>query len=141
MTWATDDLFVAGGDFVVERWRAFQDQAGVTAVITLSAEKFTALTDPAPWAMLWLPVGEETQYTLEHFTLGTAFIDLALAARRKVLLHAPAGMHRTRPLVAAHLLRRGKSLMRVLKEMEQRPWLPPYKGDVTLLEQWVSSTD
>lgn len=141
MTWATDDLFVAGGDFVSEHWREFQAQAGVTAVIVVSAAKFAPLIDPAPAAMLWLPVAEESAYTLEHFALGTQFVDWALAAKRKVLLHAPAGMHRTRPLVAAHLLRRGKSLARVLKEMEQPPWMPPYKGEAALLEQWLSSTD
>lgn len=141
MTWATDEIFVAGGDFVAEHWREFQAQAGVTAVIALSAQAFAPLTDPAPWAMLWLPVGDERAYTLEYFALGVNFIERALAAKRKVLLHAPAGMHRTRPLVAAHLLARGKSLARVLKEMEQRPWLPPYKGDAALLEQWLLSTD
>jgi hypothetical protein len=40
-------------------------------------------------------------------------------------------------LVAAHLLRQGKSLARVLREMEQRPWLPPYKGEVALLERFL----
>jgi hypothetical protein len=52
-----------------------------------------------------------------------------------VLLHAPKGVHRTRPLVAAHLVLQGKTVARVLREMEQRPWLPPYKGDPALLDQ------
>ncbi|MGH2523345.1 MAG: dual specificity protein phosphatase family protein [Anaerolineales bacterium] len=135
MTWATDHIFVAGGDFVVENWREFQHQAGVSAIITASAEKPGEFVDPLPWAALWLPVDEEDQYTLDQLRLGVQFIEIALAAGRKVLLHAPKGVHRTRPLVAAHLIRRGKSLARVLREMEQRPWLPPYKGAVALLEE------
>jgi len=137
MTWATDHLFVAGGDFVVENWREFQHQAGVSAIITVSAEKFSAFTEPLPWALLWLPVDEENQFTLNQLKLGVQFIEAALAAGRKVLLHAPKGVHRTRPLVAAHLISQGKSVARVLREMEQRPWLPPYQGDAALLEQLV----
>ena len=141
MTWATDHLFVAGGDFVTEHWREFQAQAGVSAIITVSAEKPGAFIDPLPWALLWLPVEDEATYTLEQLNLGVAFIEAALAAGRTVLLHAAKGVHRTRPLVAAHLVARGKSIARVVREMEQKPWLPPYKGDVSLLEQLVSSID
>jgi len=141
MTWATDHLFVAGGDFVTENWREFQAQAGVSAIITVSFEKPGVFTDPLPWALLWLPVEDEETYTLDQLRLGVAFVEAALAAGRTVLLHAAKGVHRTRPLVAAHLVARGKSIARVVREMEQKPWLPPYKGDVTLLEQLVSSTD
>lgn len=135
MTWATDEIFVAGGEFVTENWREFQAQAGVSAIVTVSAGQPGAFADPLPWALLWLPVDDEPGYTLEQLRLGVQFIDAALAAGRKVLLHGVKGVHRTRPLVAAHLIASGKSLARVLREMEQKPWLPPYKGDVTLLEQ------
>jgi len=67
------------------------------------------------------------------------FIESALAAGRKVLLHAPKGVHRTRPLVAAHLVAQGRSVARVVREMEQKPWLPPYRGDPELLKQLVST--
>lgn len=141
MTWATDQLFVAGGDFVVEAWREFQSQSGVSAVISVSTEKPGEFADPQPWALLWLPVGEESEYTLDHLRLGVQFIECALAADRKVLLHSPKGVHRTRPLVAAHLIARGKSVARAVREMEQKPWLPPYQGDVQLLEAFRASSD
>jgi hypothetical protein len=137
MTWATDHIFVAGGDFVTENWQEFQHQTGVSAIITVSAEKPGEFTDPWPWALLWLPVEDENQYTLDHLRLGVLFMDIALEAGQKVLLHSPKGVHRTRPLVAAHLIARGKSIARVVREMEQKPWLPPYQGDVLLLEQWA----
>ena len=141
MTWATDHIFVAGGEFVTSEWREFQSQSGVSAIITVSAGKPGEFVDPPPWALLWLPVGEEDEYTLDHLMLGVRFIDAALAAGRTVLLHGSKGVHRTRPLVAAHLVARGKSVARVLREMEQKPWLPPYRGDASLLAQLVSSTD
>jgi hypothetical protein len=141
MTWATDHIFVAGGEFVTENWRAFQAQAGVSAIITVSAEQPGAFADPLPWALLWLPVEDEPSYTLEQLKLGVQFIDAALTAGRTVLLHGAKGVHRTRPLVAAHLIAGGKALARVIREMEQKPWLPPYKGDMALLEQLISSTD
>ena len=141
MTWATDHIFVAGGDFVTEHWREFQAQAGVSAIITVSVEKPGVFTDPLPWALLWLPVEDEDTYTLEQLQLGAEFIGAALSAGRTVLLHGAKGVHRTRPLVAAHLVAEGKSLARVVREMEQKPWLPPYKGDVTLLEQLILSAD
>lgn len=139
MTWATDTLFVAGGDFVTEHWREFQSQADINAVIVLATTPPSFMLDPLPAALLWLPVDDESHYTLEQLKLGTQFIADMLAAKRKVLLHSPIALHHTRPLVAAHLLAQGKSLARVLREMEQRPWLPPYQGDVTLLEQFGST--
>jgi hypothetical protein len=137
MTWATDDLFVAGGDFVSEFWADFQAQSGVTAVIVVTPERPGPYLDPAPWAALWLPVADEAEYTPEHLRLGVNFIETAVDAGRKLLLHGPHGVHRTRPLVAAHLIARGKSVARAVREVEQKPWLPPYKGRVETLEQFA----
>jgi hypothetical protein len=139
MSWVTDHIFAAGGDFVTENWREFQSLSGVSAIIIVSIEKPATFTDPLPWAALWLPVEDEPTYTLDQLQLGVLFIESALAAGRKLLLHAPRGVHRTRPLVAAHLIAGGKSIARVLKEMEQKPWLPPYKGDSALLEKLLST--
>ncbi len=135
MTWVTDDIFVAGGDFVREYWSDFQAQAGVTAVVTVSAEGPVAYLNPLPWAVLWLPVDEEAGYSLAQLALGVDFIQAALAGGHKVLLHGPKGVHRTRPLVAGHLLAEGKSLARAVRSVEEKPWLPPYKGDTGVLEQ------
>jgi hypothetical protein len=134
MTWATDSVFVAGGDFVDDYWPDFQAQTGVSAVVTIAPDRPRAYGEPRPVAALWLPVADEAAYTLETLSLGTDFIAAALAANRKVLLHGPQGVHRTRPLVAAHLLQQGRSLARVLRELEEKPWLPPYQGDASLLE-------
>jgi hypothetical protein len=137
MTWVADRIFVAGGDFVVESWRDFQAQTEVSAVVTIAAEAPGIFADPLPWAWLWLPLPEEAAYTLEHLDLGVAFIGRALEAGKSVLLHGPKGLHRTRPLFAAHLLAEGRSMPRVLREVEQRPWLPPYHGDPALLEAFA----
>jgi hypothetical protein len=139
MTWATDAIFVAGGDLVMEGWRDFQAQTGVSAIVAIAAAAPGLFTDPLPWAWLWLPLADEGAYTLEHLGLGADFIDHALRAGRKVLLHGPQGRHRARPLLAAHLLASGKSLARVLREIEQRPWLAPYKGDPELLRQFAET--
>ncbi len=139
MTWATDEIFVAGGDLALADWRDFQGQTGVSAVIVVSSENPRPLGEPLPWALLWLPLAEEPDYTLDQLKLGVQFIEAALAAGRKVLLYAPLGVHRTRPLVAASLLARGKTLQRVLREMTERPWLPPYRGSTELLEQFQKS--
>ena len=135
MTWVTDSIFVAGGDYVRESWSDFQAQAGVSAVITVSGEGPVAYRDPLPWAALWLPVDDEALYRLDQLALGVRFIQAALAGKRKVLLHGPKGVHRTRPLLAALLLAEGKSLLRVLRTVEEKPWLPPYQGDRAVLEQ------
>jgi hypothetical protein len=137
MTWATDDIFVAGGEFVVENWASFREQTGVSAIVTVSIDRPGIFGEPLPWAWLWLPIADEGAYTLDALGLGVRFIEAALAAQRKVLLHGPQGLHRTRPLVAAHLLAGGKSLSRVLREIEQKPWLPPYRGDIELLKQLI----
>ena len=134
MTWATDSVFVAGGDYVDDYWPDFQAQTGVSAVVTVAPDRPRAYGEPRPAAALWLPVADEAAYTLEQLTLGADFVAAALQRNRKVLLHGALGLHRVRPLVAAHLLQQGKSLARVLRELEEKPWLPPYQGDKTLLE-------
>jgi len=134
MPWVTSSIFVAGGDYVREYWADFQAQSGVSAIVTVSAAGPVAYLDPLPWAALWLPVDDEAGYTLEQLALGVSFIQEALAGQHKVLLHAPQGVHRTRPLVAGHLLAEGKSLARALRTVEEKPWLPPYKGDQAVLE-------
>ena len=135
MTWVTDSIFVAGGDFVREYRTDFQSQTGVTALVTVSVEGPAAFVNPLPWAALWLPVEDEAAYSLDQLALGVSFIQAALAAGRKVLLHGPKGVHRTRPLVAGHLLAGGRSLARALREVEEKPWLPPYKGNASILEE------
>jgi len=138
MTWVTDHIFVAGGQLVVEDWAAVQAQTEVTAVVTLALEQPGIFTHPTPWAWLWLTVDDEPSYTLEHLKLGVHFVQAAQAAGRRVLLHAPKGVHRTRPLVGACMLAHGKSFARVIRELEQRPWLPPYKGDAELLRNFAA---
>jgi hypothetical protein len=133
MPWVADHLFAAGGEFVSETWPEFHSQTGVSAVITVAPEKPGVFALPRPWAWLWLPVDAEDQYTLDQLKLGAHFISAALRAGQGVLLHGALGVHRTRPLVAAHLILSGKSVARVLREMEAKPWQPPYKGDVALL--------
>jgi len=44
-------------------------------------------------------------------------------------------VHRTRPLLAGHLLAEGKSVARAVRTVEEKPWLPPYKGNLAVLEQ------
>jgi hypothetical protein len=139
MTWVADHIFAAGGDFVVESWMEFQAQTGLSAVVTVSAQTPGLFSDPVPWAWLWLPLPDEAAYTLAHLDLGVSFIERALQAGQSVLLHGPKGLPRTRPLFAAHLLASGRSLKRVLREVEQRPWLPPYHGDPALLEAFASA--
>jgi protein-tyrosine phosphatase len=135
MPWATDRIFVAGGGFVEDNWAEVQAQTGASAIITVDLDKPGEFKEPRPWAWLWLPVESEEGYTLDQLRLGAHFIEAALAAGRTVLLHGPQGAHRTRPLVAAHLIAQGKSVSRVVKELEQKPWLAPYRGQVSLLEQ------
>jgi protein-tyrosine phosphatase len=141
MPWATDDIFVAGGDFVAEDWANFQSQTGISAIVTVDLDRPGEFKEPRPWAWLWLPVESEEHYTLDQLRLGAQFIRAALTAGRRVLLHGAQGAHRTRPLVAAHLIAQGKSVARVIKELEQKPWLPPYRGQVALLEQLKEQGD
>lgn len=138
MPWVNEFIFAAGGDMPVEQWREFKMQLGLSAVITIGDDAPGLFVDPRPWAWLWLPVADEASYALEHFELGVGFLRHAAQHQRKVLLHGGRGMHRARPLVAAFLLGQGQTLPEVLRTLEQRPWLPPYKGEVALLERWAA---
>ena len=89
MTWATDDIFVAGGDFVREYWADFQAQASVTAVVTVSAEGPVAYLNPLPWAALWLPVDDEAGYSL----VGSALVN---GHRRIIVFNGARSMEERR---------------------------------------------
>lgn len=138
MAWIADDIFAAGGEQVTQDWAGFQAQAGALAVVLVSPGPLPALDAPRPWALLWLPVEAETEYALHHFQLGVDFVAAARAARQKVLLLGPRGLHHVRPLFAALLLSEGRSLARTLREVQQKPWLPPYRGEPALLEEWMT---
>lgn len=137
MPWVTDDIFVAGGEFVSDYWPDFQAQAGVGLVLTLGLDKPGIFVEPAPWAVLWLPVAAEASWTVAQLMLGVQFLSAAAQAQRPCLIHTPAGLHRARPVVAAYQLAQGHSLARVLREVTQKPWQPPYQGDVAVLETWL----
>lgn len=138
MTWVTDHVFVAGGDYVSDYWADFQAQAGVRAVITVAPTRPGAYLDPAPWAALWLPVADEGGYSPAQLFLGATFMAQALAQGHKVLLHGRQGVHRTRPLVAAHLITQGQGVSRAIRAVEQKPWLPPFKGQPAVLEAFAA---
>jgi len=74
-------------------------------------------------------VEEEKLAGMEDRRLAAAFIQDALEAGEKVLLHSAEGRHRTRWAYVAYGLYVGRRLSRVLREAAEKPWLAPYHTD------------
>ena len=137
MTWVNDHLFVAGGDLIAETWADFQNQTGITVVVSLRAEGPENFGPPLPLAYLWLPADDAEELSLDGWRLGAQFIEAAVTLNRRVLLHCRLGLHRVRPLFAAYLVHTGKSVRAALREVEERPWMKPYRGDPERLEEFA----
>lgn len=137
MTWVTDHLFVSGGDLIAETWADFQNQTGITVVVSLRADGPDTFGPPFPLAYLWLPADDAEELTLDAWRMGAQFIDAAVRMNRRLLLHCRLGLHRVRPLFAAYLIHTGKSVKATLREVEERPWMKPYRGQAARLEEFA----
>lgn len=142
MPWVHDSIYAAGGDHLPETWTEFQHQTGILAVVHLREGRPDRFSSPLPDGFLWLNVAKEDQLTDQQLWLAARFVDDALGAGARVLLHGHYGMQRTRPLYAAYRILKGKSLPATLREVEQRPWLKPYRGGAERLArfaEWIGT--
>lgn len=81
---------------------------GITADISLEEEKLDA-----PFGVeffLWLPVKDLTAPTPDQFELGVSVLEKLVALKKKVYVHCRLGHGRAPTLVAAYLIKQGKSV-------------------------------
>lgn len=106
------------GDLVCDL--AWLHGQGIRAVLSLTEEPL----DPAPMeqlalSSLHLPVDDFTPPTPDQLLEALAFIDEHRAADRAVVVHCLAGQGRTGTVLAAYLVRSGRSPKRAISELRQ----------------------
>lgn len=121
------------------RWRELE-ATGVTHVVSLVAE-----ASPSRWlgsadTVLWLPVPDQTGPTPAQLRCGVAFLDLARAAGRGVLVFCGSGAGRAPTLYAAWLVARGGVTLAqaVAAVHSRRPLAAPTPRQLAALELWAS---
>jgi hypothetical protein len=140
VTWVEDGIYAAGGEHLPAAWSDFADQTGITAIIHMRPGKPAPFQGPLPGAFLWLALENECQADLAARQLAAEFINLALAEKRRLLLHSSLGRHRTRWAFVAYQLKLGKPLPAVLQQAGERPWMGPYRTDQAEWEIFAAGT-
>jgi dual specificity MAP kinase phosphatase len=103
----TSQLIVGG--FIDEHdWHTFVAQ-GVSVVVSLQAERHDEATfgNMQPDGYLRLPTLDHTAPTLAQLRMGAAFIDEAVRAGKRVLVHCHAGVGRSTLLCTCYLVYAG----------------------------------
>lgn len=102
---------VVGGFIDADDWRNLVAQ-GVTTVVSLQGERHDedAFGDLQPTGYLRLPTVDFSPPTHAQLHMGAAFIDAAIRAGEKVLVHCHAGVGRSTMQCAAYLIMTGMSL-------------------------------
>lgn len=138
MTWVHDSIYAAGGDYLPSAWAEFQRQTGVRTVIHLREEHPDRFSPPFPSVFLWLAVVDEASLTHDDLLLAARVMDESVRGGGRVLLHCHRGMQRTRPLYAAYRVYNGKSVRAAIREVEERPWVKPYRGGQERMERFAA---
>ncbi len=136
MTWVHDQIYAAGGEHLPMTWRSFANQTGVTAVLHLRPVSPAAFHGSFPESFLWLDLADENQAGLEERWLVASFIDEVLKSGRRMLLHSSLRRHRVRWAYVSYLIWTGRSVRASLREVEERPWLAPYRTDKKVWEDF-----
>jgi protein-tyrosine phosphatase len=132
--WITDQVAVSGAAISSDTWHELVERLGVTVVVNLRSEYQDTFAPPLPVAYLWVPVEDHTDPTLEQLHLGARFIDAAVRAGHRVLVHCKMGIGRSPTMAAAYLIWTGLSVDEAMQQMEgdSRPRFGPVISRYTL---------
>jgi dual specificity MAP kinase phosphatase len=119
--WVTEQIAVSGAAISSENWREYVEKMRITAVVNMRQEYQDAFAPPLPSAYLWLPVVDHTEPTLGQLLMGAQFIDAAVRAGLRVLVHCRAGIGRSPTTVAAYLVWTGMSVEEAIHQVEGTP--------------------
>lgn len=95
-----------------------RDELGIEADISLEGERIDAALGVQYY--LWLPVEDRHAPTLEQLELGVVMLEKLVAMRKKVYVHCKNGHGRAPTLVAAYLVRKGKSVSDAIEFLRER---------------------
>ncbi len=116
--WITEQIAVSGAAITPDRWPQLAEEMGISAVINLRKESQDVFVQPFPVAYLWLPVEDHTDPTLEQILLGVQFIDTAVQAGKRVLVHCKMGIGRSPTMAAAYFVWKDQTVTDAIRQVE-----------------------
>jgi protein-tyrosine phosphatase len=119
--WITEQVATSGAELTAESWRELREETGITAVVNLRSEYQDVFDRPFPIAYLWLPVIDFTDPEPDQMLMAARFIDTAVAAGRRVLVHCRLGIGRSPTVVAAWLIYTGLPAPEAIRRIEEAP--------------------
>jgi hypothetical protein len=136
LTWVHDQIYIAGGDHIPSTWESFVDQTGIAAVLNLRPGSPSSFHGPIPERFLWMDLVDESQIGIDERWLAASFIGENLKDGLRMLLHSSLRRHRVRWAYVSYLIWTGKSVRASLREVEEKPWLAPYRTDENAWEDF-----
>jgi hypothetical protein len=121
MIWVTEQIAVSGTEITGGVWCELSKETGITAVLNLRSEHQDVFTPPMPTAYLWLPVEDFTDPSMEQLLIGSRFVDTAVIAGDRVLIHCKLGIGRSPTMAAAYLVWTGLSAKDAIRQVEEAP--------------------
>jgi protein-tyrosine phosphatase len=115
--WITDQVAIGGAAITPDSWRELVDKLKITVIVNLRGEYQDTFSPPNPMAYLWLPAEDHTDPTSEQLWLGVQFIDTAVKANQRVLIHCKMGIGRSPTLAAAYLVWTGLSAEEAIRKV------------------------
>lgn len=112
-------------------------QRKITADISLEKERLDA-----PFGVefyVWIPVEDHTAPTLDQLEFGVSVLEKIIAMKKKVYVHCKRGHGRAPTLVAAYLMKMGKTLNETIKFLKsKRPAIHLRESQIAALKKWIN---
>ncbi|PJE75516.1 hypothetical protein COV04_04400 [Candidatus Uhrbacteria bacterium CG10_big_fil_rev_8_21_14_0_10_48_11] len=103
----TDNIFIGTNQCCQTHFDESLLKRGLTADVSLEKERFDA-----PFGVsffLWLPVVDRTAPSMDQLHTGVDFLETMVRLNKKVYVHCRLGHGRAPTLVAAYLIKQGRS--------------------------------
>ncbi|MBI2623478.1 MAG: dual specificity protein phosphatase family protein [Candidatus Liptonbacteria bacterium] len=133
-----DGIFIGTNQCCTTHFAEALLKEGITADISLEEDR---LDQPfGVEAYVWLPVKDHEPPTRAQLEIGVSALEKFAALGKKVYVHCKNGHGRAPTLVAAYMMRKGKSVKEAVALIRaQRPSVHLQDSQVAALQQWNSS--
>jgi predicted protein tyrosine phosphatase len=136
--WITEQVVTTGTRISPDNWCELAERTGITVVVNMRGEYQDVFISPPPVAYLWLPVEDHFDPTAEQLLLGAQFIDAAVKAGHRVLIHCKVGVGRSATMAAAYLIWTGLSVGEAVRQVEESAALLPLVVSQPVLDRFVA---
>lgn len=135
--WVTSEIAVGRAP---ESGRALEtvQKAGIDVILNLCAEcgDLHELERQAGFTVYWLPIFDALAPEFDELDEAVAWLADQLDQGKKVLIHCRFGVGRSGTVIAAYLLKRGKSMSQVNEILKKSPATPTSKDQQRFIRDY-----